>query len=220
MLAKLERELIDIAHGGLALAAFRSHALERILATFGGEVGMYLDAGGSPPAASAAVLEFAPDAWSALSGSWGQWEREIAPLLGAMRTQGAVVDREVMGAQWERLDFFDQVVRPAGLSSTMVAHIALPGTAPAFLLLGRTGRRQFTEASAAQMRALRPVLNVADAACRSSRLLPNVTLDALDRKLIELVRLGYSNAEVASALCLSPFTVRNRLARVACLLER
>ena len=39
-------------------------------------------------------------------------------------------------------------------------------------------------------------------------------LSPKERDMVDYVRLGYTNAEIASALGISPNTVRNRLARV------
>jgi DNA-binding CsgD family transcriptional regulator len=142
---------------------------------------------------------------------------ETAPVFEAAgRSGGIAIDSDVLTqATREKLHYFSEVVFPAGIRHMMWMALRLRGTLVATVALCRRGSG-FRESEVQSMRSLLPILALADASfllppgIRSHELpLPHLT--ARERDIVDLVSLGYTNAEIAFALGSSANTVRNQL---------
>lgn len=106
---------------------------------------------------------------------------------------------------------FREVFAPAGVTDTLAAYVDSPVGVPRLLVLVRHGGR-FYENEVERLGALYPFLclaerGVADPANR-------LPLTAAQRRIVDLVRHGLTNDEIAAQLGLSPRTVRNQLSAV------
>ena len=165
-----------------------------------------------------------------LKASMGQWDRlavELEPLRTYALAHGGVAsDREALPPRSKaRAAFETGVVKTLGMRSLLIAHFTLRDRIIGALLLFRKRAAPFAPAELALLRALVPVLSLADAAHTALDAEPKasvpVRLRCVDqrltdrqREIVEHVALGHTNAETASALGLSPNTLRNHLVAI------
>lgn len=210
--AALGASIVEAAHGAEDPAAFQRATLA-ILAPVGFDVAFFEIKQRPAPVATgfdAGLLE-------AASGRWPLYARELLPVGRALAAHGVVIDAEVLGASWERLAYFQEVVRPQQGTSSLFARLSLGGEEIGRLVLGRCGSR-FDAGDAAALRALLAPLSVGLGAVlqaersRAARApLLAATLTPREQEVLRLVHLGYTNPEIARALGTSPNTVRNQV---------
>src|SRR5262249_14489165 len=130
--------------------------------------------------------------------------------------EGAYLDTEVYSfAERQRPGFFNEIIRPQGVASRIVAHLAFRGQPTATIYLCSEHRTGSSTRKLERVRRLLPALSLAHAAVRCSlgaiepSLLDNLTHH--QRRIAEYVGRGYQNKEMAILLQISPNTVRNAL---------
>lgn len=165
-----------------------------------------------------------------VQASMGQWDRmavELEPLRSYALAHGGVAsDREALPPRSRaRASFERGVVQALGMRSLAIVHLSLRERIIGAVLLLRKRADPFTAAELELLRALQPLLSLADAAhtaldAEAKASLP-VRLRCVDqrlterqREIVEHVALGHTNAQTASALGLSPNTLRNHLVEI------
>ncbi|AKF10776.1 helix-turn-helix transcriptional regulator [Sandaracinus amylolyticus] len=186
---------------------------------------------GSPrvPLETAAVRGLDPARLAASTVRWDAWAVELGRLRDVALARGGVAsDREALPTRGAARVAFDAAMRAAlgrRPRATALVHLVVRGRIVALLVLVRWRDRPYDEAELSLLRALAPMLAAGDAlharldgapraavmarlVCSDGRLTPR------QRQIVEHVALGHTNAAIASALELSPNTVRNLLASV------
>jgi DNA-binding CsgD family transcriptional regulator len=206
-------ELVEAARGAPDLSAWQRTALA-IVAPIGFDVA-FLEAKGSEP--SIAMRGFDTSLVARARSRWATYEAELAPVVRAAARDGIAVDTDVLGAARERLAYFRDLVRPHRGRHSLLAPLAIGGAPAGGLMIGRTGAA-FGDEERACARALIAPLSVGIAAILGAERLRAVedeeraSITPREREVLELLRLGYTNREIACALGSSPNTVRNQLA--------
>lgn len=148
---------------------------------------------------------------------WSRYEGELLPLLRAAEQRGVATDDEVLGPRRERLAYYRDVVAPHNGTSSLYARLAVSGLEVGAILLGRAGS-PFTATDTDRMRGLLAPLSLGLTAQSIRWLVPQggagsrvLPISRREGEILELVQLGYTNPEIASALGTSPNTVRNQV---------
>ena len=208
--------LAEIAANARTLLDYERAALEIIGTNVGFEVAMFKRAGGCGPYTPGLNIAIK----RACDPYWPDFAREVK-LVGkvALRQRGVTVDVEVFGTRGlERLSYYQRLMRPHGGKSTAVICLTRRGSIVGSLSLGRTGGG-FRASELSYLRALAPTLSL----CEASVLAPLAPIWAFDlaakltpreREVLSYLRLGYTNAQIATALGSAERTVRNQLGSV------
>jgi DNA-binding CsgD family transcriptional regulator len=210
------------AHG--RLAAFEASVLEQLERHIGCDVAFFCGGDG----VGEASLGLDPAVRPAATQRWAEMSAECLEMLApARRHGGVIVDSEWFGARLGRLTYHDVFMRPHRGRTTLVAFLECRGVLSGELALGRSrGSSPFTEADAAALRRLVPVLSlsrhaylggVGKGVC-GARPAPTLGsagrdpgLTAREREVLGYLHLGYTNQQIAVALGSAPRTVRNQL---------
>lgn len=210
------------AHG--RLAAFEASVLEQLARQIGCDVAFFCGGDG----VGEASLGLDPGVRPVATQRWAEMSAECLEMLApARRHGGVIVDSEWFGARLGRLTYYDTFMRPHRGRTTLVAFLECRGVLSGELALGRCrGSSPFTEADAAALRRLVPVLSlsrhaylggVGKGVC-GARLSPVAAaadcdpgLTAREREVLGYLHLGYTNEQIAVALGSAPRTVRNQL---------
>jgi DNA-binding CsgD family transcriptional regulator len=153
-----------------------------------------------------------------------RYRGELARGHAIAEQQGGYIDSDVYTlAERSRLAFFNEIVRPQGVQSRIVANVSFHGRLDALIQLCRHGRgARFCTRELDLIRQLLPTLSLTYAAVRSSAGLraPPVLgqrldeLTARERQIAHFVGCGYQNKEIAALLGSSPITIRNQLSHI------
>lgn len=141
-------------------------------------------------------------------------------LLVALQGGQAVVDAALFGTErLRKLRFYNEVSKPAGIAQLMYTLVAFRDGPPAFVALGRApGSTPFAASTCENLGRLTQTLTLADAALagRESHADGGARFELTkgQQELVAYVRMGLTNQLIASALGISPNTVRNRLAEL------
>ena len=230
-------EAAQIAHEAADAQAFLRAAGELLERTLGADAMLgveQLRAGGWR---ANHVVRVPDEILRRLTSNWAAYRSELNPVFEQARTAGAAVDSQVLGAELARSTYFREIAAPQGAKATAIVLLSWRKQALGALILGR--RSEFSPAERQVLRDLSPTLSLgmwANSAaiakpppvpCRDARAAQRLSvplaestptpsdLPALtprERDLVDYVRLGYTNKEVALACGISPNTVRNRLA--------
>jgi len=149
---------------------------------------------------------------------WPQFAQEMYPVVAAaLQTRWVAVDIDVLGRKrMERQAHYQRMMRPHGGTSTALVCLVRRGVAFGTLVIGRT-RGRFSDGELEHLRALAPTLSVCDAAVASHPGPPASEPDGAERltrrerDVLSYLHLGYTNAQIASALGTAERTVRNQL---------
>jgi DNA-binding NarL/FixJ family response regulator len=125
------------------------------------------------------------------------------------------VDVEVLGrAALERTVAYREVIQPHRGRSSLLLYLGANESALTLIVLGRT-RGSFSAQECDQAAAARSLLTVCEQAVASRQLVrPGPALTPRERELLQYLRLGYTNPEIASACGTSYRTVRNQLSHL------
>jgi DNA-binding CsgD family transcriptional regulator len=223
----LEREMAQLAAEASSLPDFRARALTRLREAIAFDVGLFHALSPRVPLETGALIGIAP---SALVEGMRQWDR-LAVELGALRDhamqhEGVAADHEVLAPSGRARDRFRRALGGVlRVESIVIAHLSLRGAVRAAVVLARRAPDPFGARELTLLRALVPTLGIADALheqldgaasarvpitlrCEDQRLTPR------QREIVTMVAHGHTNAAIASALGISPNTLRNALAAV------
>lgn len=138
---------------------------------------------------------------------------------------GAHLDTEVFSADERRdLPLYAEMVRPQGIASQIVARPTFHGRSTGMLFLCRHGAGRFRPCDLDRMLKLLPIIALSHAAVDASSTAAapeggdaidqRATLTAREHEIVELVRRGLTNGEIAAVLGNRPNTVRNQVASI------
>jgi DNA-binding CsgD family transcriptional regulator len=208
-----EEAICDLASQAESLSEFRLEMLRRLSAVVGCEAGLFHDSGATVAINTRCLYQMDASIIRTIQENWHRYTAGLAPVFGALSASRLVVDSQVMNTDaLERSDFYEEIMRPNGWDATVYAHVQLsPRHRPAIIALSHGRRRKALDAAQLpRVQRILPLLALADAALVDDAIL----LDPEERELAQLVSNGYSNREIAGALHLSVFTVRNKLVKL------
>jgi len=213
--------IVETAAASRTHAEFRAEVLRRIDRLIGIDFGIFWSL--PETEADATLKGFDRSFWIRYLRGHQRYAPELRPFAEASkRQQGVSLDRQVIPArQLDRLQFYQEIVRPVGSRSVLTATLEVGGHVGAVFQLGRGGRgcRLFAEEDAALIRRLVPAVAVGDAAVgvsRHARELSRVDekVTEREREIIRYVRAGMTNREIALVCGISAHTVHQHLANV------
>jgi DNA-binding CsgD family transcriptional regulator len=147
--------------------------------------------------------------------------RLIATQRGAGR-DGEIIPR----ARYERTRLFREMMQPLRLNSILAGFHACGGRSIRATLVLARASGSFSEADRQRLSSIMPALSLCELARRNetaidlasaplaSAPLALARLTAREAEIIEYLRLGYTNREIAAALGTSHRTVRNQLTSI------
>jgi DNA-binding CsgD family transcriptional regulator len=206
-------ELIDAARGAACIEAYERPLFEVLQREIGFDVAFCVR-GGEPGPVSPG---FQDEVRRATRGAWRGYERELWPMCERARAgQGVQVDLEFFGARrLERMAHYREVMRPHGGRSSLIGYLAgSAGQLIGGVMLGRTTTR-VSDREQRKLQRMLPLLSLCERALQSSLPPPSLArLTAREREVLDYLRLGYTNPEIARAFGTSPRTVRNQLSAI------
>jgi len=213
-------EIVDIANSSKDVDAFRRHCLQRLKPLVGCETALMQDAWPGAAAVPGGCLDIAVDAVARISANLAHYRADMLPLLSAV-VQGEVrVDTEVLGRKAvERLALTCEVLAPLGLGDVLLVGIPRRGGGRFTLLnfiRGSARGLPYSDEARVELRRLIPVLSLcSDALLPEPKPAPVLAeLSPQDRAIIEWLRLGYSNAQIALVLQTTQSAIKNRCFRL------
>jgi DNA-binding CsgD family transcriptional regulator len=134
----------------------------------------------------------------------------------AMSRRGVVLDRDVLrDADRRTCRYFRDLMKPIGGTDSLLAYARFGGRSVGLLVLGRCGR-PFSPAAVRECEDLLPSISLSMMALVSlgnrTSGEPGIALTLKERDVLDYLRLGYRNQDIALAMSTSPHTVRNQLA--------
>lgn len=204
---------------------FRTVVISKIAAWVGADGGFIQElAPTHAPPSEGCVFEQDLSYIQRCAAGWSDvYALECTPLFEALPRNGnAVVDVQVFDRRARaRRAVYADVHAPQRIRESLLAIIETGAHRQTALELVRRSSRldPLEDAALAKVRALRPLLAVAEAylekrARPAGRELRVAGLTPRQRKIAELVVGGLTNREIAFALGISPFTVRNQLVSI------
>jgi len=218
-------EISSAAVSARSVVEFRQAALPAIAAWVGADGGFIQElAPIHAPPTEACVFEQDLSYLRQCAAGWSNvYASECAPLFEALPRNGnVVVDVQVFDRRERaRRAVYADVHAPQKIRESLLAVIETgEHRMTALELVRRSSRLQpLAEVAMAKVRALRPLLALAEAYVEkhtplAERELPIAGLTSRQRQIAELVVRGLTNREIALALSISPFTVRNLLVQI------
>lgn len=153
---------------------------------------------------------------------------QVAKLQG-----GVYIDTEIMGkTALDRLPFYQDVVRPQGIKSQLIAQVLFRGEESGKIFLCRHGRPRYRRADQDRLQVMMPSIGLAHVALhaifaagppnletstRPFQSSLNERFGQLSPRELEIARFvadGLRNQDIARALGTSPNTVRNQLQQI------
>ena len=221
----IETEIAQIAQLAARCATrheFRSEALRRLQLVIGFDSAVFCSRSAERP-----TSVNAPSAHTAsLVAHFDAYVEDLRPVERAAKACGGVgVDLQVLSPrQRERLRFYREIARPQGIRSLLAMYLTLGAREAGVIYCGRHHRTRFDEKTCGVARALVPVLSLGDGVHPMSGTHDDVQLDPMrpdwsllsrrERELLEYVALGLRNQDIATALSVSPHTIRNQLSAI------
>lgn len=147
------------------------------------------------------------------------WARQLAEIAGTpldgIRTLGvARLDDVPWGSgSGRRTRTWKEVFAPLGVGDTLGAWIEVPHEAPRLLVFLRRKRERFEPWERDSLAYLLPYLALVERTSRRATRNAGDALTARQLEIVEHLRNGRTNAEIAERLGISENTVRNQLAR-------
>jgi DNA-binding CsgD family transcriptional regulator len=211
---------------GLALTAtsqreFRAEALRRFIAWVGGDCGLIHQHYPSTAPLETGTYEQMDMHYArrCVAGWDAQYARDMEPVVqDSLMLGGVGVDRRSTRAR-SRLAFYADILEPCRVREGVFCIVELGGRPLALCILNRTREERVSDDSIATLRALLPVFTLGDRvlAKRPRQPVdepPIARLSPREREVAQLLRLGYTNPEIALALSSSVHTVRNQVASI------
>lgn len=162
-----------------------------------------------------------PAALETLRGSSSRYEVMMNAVFGRSLTHGVCLDRDIYATarEFERSLYYQEVLRPADVSSLSCVGLTWRGSPLAFLVAARHGGRPmeggFTAEDAELLSHVKCAFEaglVANLATSQPSLLNQLT--PREREIAEMICRGLSNREIGAILGTSPHTVRNQTVQI------
>jgi DNA-binding CsgD family transcriptional regulator len=221
--------LVDLARLGAtasSLPGFRAAALARLRLVVPFDAAVFHALSPRVPLETGAFIGLD---LASLRASALRWDA-IAVTLGRLRdlanAELVATDRAVypLGSP-QRALFDSEVGRPFHARAVAVVHLVARDAVRAVVLLVRKADPAFSDDEVSLLKRLAPLLAIADATQSALDEAPSVArpvqltctdqrLTPRQREIVEHVALGHTNEAIATALGVSPNTLRNHLARV------
>jgi DNA-binding CsgD family transcriptional regulator len=151
------------------------------------------------------------------AGRFGTYDEEYRAIKRkALGERGVVVDVEFLGrTAFERTVAYREFIQPHRGRSSLLLYLGTKESALTLIVLGRT-RGSFSAQNCEQAAAARSLLTVCEQAVASRQRIaqPGPSLTPREREILQYLRLGYTNPEIASACGTSYRTVRNQLSHL------
>lgn len=149
---------------------------------------------------------------------WPLYVEESMPLRRAALTgeKSLVLDTSAHRAYLETTAYQDEWLLPHHLRYSLVGFMSFRRLSTGVLVLCRAG--QFAGAEKDALQRILGALSVSEMAIRAAASVVTPpfapSLTARERDVLDYVRLGYNNREIAGALGTSPLTVRNQVSGI------
>ena len=220
MLYPSVEEIVEIATSSRDVGEFRAHCLQRLSTLVGCDAALMQDATPGSGFIEGGCLNIPPDPVRRISRKLSLYGSQMLPLLARVAREHVAVDVEVLGRRYvSRMDITREETGPLGFHGPVLL-IGIPRRNPTgqmtMLNFLRTNvRTSYAESGRRALRKLAPVLGLcSDAFMAQATTAPVLNLSAQEKALVEWVRLGYSNAQIAAVLGTSVPAVKNRLLRL------
>lgn len=217
----LAHELAALGTVAESVPAFRAAVLARLREVVPFDAAIFHAFSPRVPLETGAIVGLSAERIAATLPDWDALAVELGALREHANRHGVATERDLSAAARRR--FLARVLRPFGMRAMVMVHLEVRGQVRSGIALFAKREDAFDARALATLAAVRPVLALADAllvretdaprasvparlVCRDDR------LTARQREIVEHVALGHTNDAIASALGLSPTTVRNHLA--------
>jgi DNA-binding CsgD family transcriptional regulator len=202
--------LAELAVSQVPIDTFRSEAHAVLEMTVGFDVGLTwrLDR-------NEATLRGIPRSYWDHFYQRSHYETELAPLNGAATSGSVVVDRDVFSLRdRSRMGFYSEIIGPLGIATFLTGMLVVRGRSLGLVQIARA-TSLFKSRNIEQLRLALPVLALGEAVRDHHHNRSSLAgLTEREREIVEYARLGFTAAEIGSALGTSINTVRNQLARL------
>lgn len=197
----------------------------QLLTLIGGETAFFAFEDGISSQGVGAIATVSEEA----RAQWPDLHRQADPVLrAALQHGGALVDADYLGRALQRAPYYEVLMRPVRGRATLIGAVALGGHLLAKVAVGRCeGSSAFKQCHTAALAAVLPTLALSLQAHRTPRAqapaprsmaradaTAYARLTRREREVLDYLRFGYSNAQIALALGSQPRTVRNQLSQV------
>jgi len=212
-------DVIGLASESSNLLSFQALLVRVLQAEIDCE-GVLADLSPRPQLPSAVGLRFDALPPSALSSrAWQTYCAEVAPVRDfAFAHQGVAADVDVLPQSViERSSYYRDLVLPLRGTARLFTCLRLGESVVGRVVFGRSGR-MFSKVAIKHVESLLPAISISARALQANPIIQKSNsqkaLTSREREVLDLVRLGYRNADIANALETSPNTVRNQLAAI------
>ncbi|HJL20455.1 MAG TPA: helix-turn-helix transcriptional regulator [Sandaracinaceae bacterium LLY-WYZ-13_1] len=199
-------ELCSLANEVASHAEYERGALTMLRRVLPFDVGFFVRADGVGPGR----LGLDPSVVEASATKWPRFGRELAPVFARATGDGLAVDTDVLGDRFRATTLYRDFVAPHQGECTVLAPLRVRGRHLATLAIGRCAGT-FGARELQGLRALLPALRVCESSFHHAPGPYPVALSPREHDVLDLLRLGYTNREIARALGTSVNTVRNQL---------
>lgn len=203
--------VLAAAHSGAAASGYDRVALEELARAIGCDAAAYV----RPTGPGAALGFYAEATWRAqLVRRFQRYEREIAPLTAKILAGGVGLDTEAC-RHYRKTDYYRELVAPEGAHGALYGGLTMGGTHLGTIMVSRRSG-EFSPRDKLDLAAALPALSVCEMALQASSPPPFAAhlvahVSPRELEILEYLRLGYRNRDIALALGTSPNTVRNQL---------
>ncbi len=218
--------LIDLGRTHRELVPFRQAVLTTLREHVAFDAGIFHAFSPRVPIGTAAIVGFTPELLAATQARWDHVAVELGALRELANTRGVACDREAYpeGSKG-RARFVEHVTRPFGMRRMAMVHLTVRDDVRSAIALLSRRDDAFDDAALTLLRRAAGAIALADSLlvletqspraasptrlrCEDGRLTPR------QRTIVEHVALGHTNEQIATALAISPNTLRNQLAAV------
>lgn len=200
----------EIARGTRERLVYEREVLEVLDRGIGCDVGFFTHAEGASPVA----IGLDERVRVAVAPRWETFREEHEPVRArGMREGNVAVDVEHFGVRGlERTEVYQSLMRPHGGRSTAMVYLTIDGEMIGGIVLGRRAPG-FSAKELLRLRSYVATLTLCElrfgrASCVVGT---HATLTRSEREVVELLGLGYTNAQIAQTLGKATRTVRNQL---------
>jgi DNA-binding CsgD family transcriptional regulator len=217
-LGRVTRELsalADVAASTRTRDELRREVLARLKRALGFDFGIIWTVPETPDGAT--LLGFPYSFWRKAYEQRDRYLAELAPMVAAAeRLDGVINDDDAFEPrQRAGLAIYAEIIEPIGARNSLTVAFGVRGRNRALMQVGRAGGR-FSDADAAAMRLLRPLLSLGEAMREADAGLAGEAFDLTprERQVVGYLALGFTNKEIGVACGTSMNTVHNQVKRI------